>query len=268
MLLLVTLAGLGVALLLGAFALALRRPRIAAGSAIGLVALLCGRAVLAARADWEWALFPWPGYAFVHGFVLYGLAAAFFGLAAATLPVRWNRAVVLAAGLGVLAHGVHRNAWMAWPEVHGDARVAGPDHHVRQSSYYTCGPAACAAALSHFGIVVSERDLAAACLTRREGTRLFDLYRGVVQVIGDRPFDVSIEAVSAEQIVAEQLVVVGSNSGRGHALCIATSGGRLVVHDPLRPVAQRYSLQLLRDEFRPPAIVIRARAGADATPSR
>ncbi|MCU0867922.1 MAG: hypothetical protein MUC36_29400 [Planctomycetes bacterium] len=233
MLLLVTLAGLGVALLLGAFALALRRPRIAAGSAIGLVALLCGRAVLAARADWEWALFPWPGYAFVHGFVLYGLAAAFFGLAAATLPVRWNRAVVLAAGLGVLAHGVHRNAWMAWPEVHGDARVAGPDHHVRQSSYYTCGPAAC-----------------------------------VVQVIGDRPFDVSIEAVSAEQIVAEQLVVVGSNSGRGHALCIATSGGRLVVHDPLRPVAQRYSLQLLRDEFRPPAIVIRARAGADATPSR
>jgi hypothetical protein len=264
-LLLVTLALLGVALLFAAFGLASRRRRCAPIAAIGLVALLCGRAVLAARADWEWALLPWPGYAFVHGFVLYGLAAAFFGIAAATLPVRWNRMVVLAAGLGVLGHGVYRNAWLAWPEVHGDARVAGPDHHVRQSSHYTCGPAACAAALSHCGIVVSERDLAAACLTRREGTRLFDLYRGVVQTIGDRPFAVSIEAVTAEQIVGEQLIVVGSNSGRGHALCIATSGGRLVVHDPLRPVAQRYSL---RDEFRSPAIVIRPRPVAVAAPSR
>jgi ABC-type bacteriocin/lantibiotic exporter with double-glycine peptidase domain len=182
--------------------------------------------------------------------------------------VRWNRAVVLAAGLAVLAHGVYRNAWLAWPEVHGDGRVPGPDHHVMQSSHYTCGPAACAAALSHCGIVVSERDLAAACLTRREGTRLFDLYRGVVQTIGDRPFDVSIEAVDPEQIVAEQLVVVGANPGRGHAICIATCGSRLVVHDPLRPVAQRCSLQLLRDEFRPPAIVIRARTVAMAAPGR
>jgi hypothetical protein len=268
MLLLVALAGFGVALMFGAFALASRRPRSASWTALGLVALLCGRAVLAARADWEWALFPWPSYAFVHGFVLYALAAPFFGLAAASLPVRWNRGVVLMAGFGVLAHGIHRHAWLAWPEQHGDTRVAGPDHHVQQSSHFTCGPAACAAALSHFDIVVSERDLAAACLTRREGTRLFDLYRGVVLAVGDRPLDVSIEAVTAEQIVAEQLVIVGANAGRGHALCVAVSNGKLVVHDPLRPVAQNYSLQLLRDEFRPPAIVIRSRPAADAAPGR
>lgn len=268
MLLLAALAAIGLALLFGAFAVARQSRRCAEVAAVGLVVLLVGRAALAARADWEWALFPWPGYAFVHGFVLYGLAAAFFGAVATTLPVRWNRVVVLGVGLGVLGHGVHRHTWLAWPEVHGDARVAGADHHLRQSSHYTCGPAACAAALSHHGVKATERELAAACLTRREGTRLFDLYRGIVQTLGDRPFDVSIEAVTAEQIVAEGLVVVGANAGRGHALCIAATDGRVVVHDPLRPVAELSSLDHLRREFRPPAIVIRPRPAAAASPGR
>lgn len=260
-LLLCVLAVLGVALLFGAFAMASTRRRWAPFLTTGFLLLLGGRAVLAARADWEWAMFPWPGYAFVHGFVIYALAAPFFGIAAAALPVRWNRVVVLCCGLVVVGHGVCRNAWLGWPEVHGDARVAAPDHHVRQSTHYTCGPAACAAALSHCGLVVTERELAAACLTRREGTTLFDLYRGVVHVIGDRPLDVSIEAVTAEQIATEQLVVVGANSGHGHALCVAGRGALLTWHDPLRHEAQTVSLERLRAEFRPPAIVIRPRGG-------
>lgn len=263
----IALAAAGLALLFGAFALVLRWRRHAQAAAGVLVAMLCGRAVLAARADWEWALCPWPSYALVQGFVLYGLAAAFFGVAAATISVRWNRLVVLAVGLGVLAHGMSRHAWLAWPEQHGDTRVAGADHHVRQSSHYTCGPAACAAALSHCGVVRSERELAAACLTRRQGTSLFDLYRGLVLVVGDHPLTVSIEAVTAEQIVAENLVVVGANSGGGHAVAVAARGGRIVWHDPLQAAAQITTLPRLRDEFGSPAIVIRSRQTA-ATPWR
>lgn len=264
------MAGFGLTLLFGLFVVARRSRRVAHAAAAGLVALLCVRAVLAARADWEWALLPWPAYAYVQDFTLPALGAAFFGVAAATLPLRWNRAVVLAVGLAVLGHGLVRHRWLAWPEVHGDGRLPGEDHHLQQSSHYTCGPAACAAALSHCGIRRSERELAAACLTRPGGSRLFDLYRGLVLAIGGAPFDVSIENVDADTIVAQRLVVVGSNAGRGHALCIAADDGRVVVHDPLLPVAQRRSLVQLRAEFRAPAIVLRPRAptGATAAPGR
>lgn len=259
-LLLTTLVLVGLAMLLVAFAWAVRSRRTARGIVATLVVLLCAHAVLAARADWEWRLFPWPAYAYLQGFTLYALAATFFGAAAATLPVRWNRVVVVCVGLGVLGHGVQRHAWLAWPETHGDERMAGADHHVCQSSHYTCGPAACVAALSHCGLRISERELAAVCLTRREGSRLFDLYRGLVLTLADRPFDVSIEDLTADELVAQDQIVVGSNSGRGHALCIAIANGQIVVHDPLAPAAQRGSVQRLRDEFRSPAIVIRARA--------
>lgn len=264
MTLLLTITAIGLVLLFGTFGLARRGRRAARVAAVVLAALLCVRAVLAARADWEWALLPWPAYAYVQGFTLPALAAAFFGVAAASLPLRWNRLVVLCVGLAVLGHGVLHHTWLAWPEVHGDARLPGVDHHLRQSSHYTCGPAACAAALSHCGLRASERELASACLTRRDGTRLFDLYRGLVLTIGARPIDVSIEDVDADTIVAQGLVVVGSNAGRGHAICIAASAGGVVVHDPLLPSAQRGSLAQLRAEFRAPAIVLRPRPGGAA----
>ncbi|MBL9078242.1 MAG: hypothetical protein JNL08_12100 [Planctomycetes bacterium] len=265
-----TLLGLllvGAALLALAHAAGRRRLAVARGLAAALLLLLGGRVVLAARADWEWALLPWPGYAFVQGFTLYALAAAFFGAAAAALPVRWNRRVVLAVGAAVLAHGLHRHRWLAWPEVHGDARRAGADHHLRQSTHYTCGPVACVAALSHCGVAVDERTMAAACLTRRSGSSLFDLYRGCVEQLRDRPFDVSIRWLTAEQIVAQDQVLVGSNRGGGHALCIAVTAGAVVVHDPLAATARPGSPAFLRDEFRGPAVVVRRRA-AGPVPAR
>lgn len=232
-----------------------------------LTLALCAKAALAARADWEWRLFPWSAYALVQGFVLYALAAAFFGAAASTLPVRWNRLVVLAVGVGVLTHGLHRHAWLAWPEVHGDDRCAGADHHVRQSTHYTCGPAACASALSYCGITVSERELAAACLTRSSGSSLFDLYRGLVVMLRDRPFFVSIENPTADEVLAERLLTVGSNQGGGHALCIAATAGAVVVHDPLSPGPRTTTSEQLRAEFRGPAIVIRPAAAPPAAPA-
>jgi hypothetical protein len=227
-----------------------------------LAVVLCVQVLLAARADWEWAVCPWPWWAWLRGSVWPLLGLLFFGLAAASLPTRWNRAVVLLVGLGVLGDALRRHAWLAWPEAHGDQRVAGSDHHLQQSSHYTCGPAACAAALSHLGIVASERDLAAACLTRREGTSLFDLYRGLVLTLGDRPIEVSIEAVDADRIVADQMLVVGATAGLGHAICIAARAGQLVVHDPLRPAPQRVTAAALRELCGGPAIVLRPRAAA------
>lgn len=256
----------GLALLMFAYIGGRRSRRLAHGIAAVFAVALCAKAALATRADWEWWLLPWPAYALVQGFVLYALAAAFFGAAASTLPVRWNRLVVLAVGLGVLTHGLHRHAWLAWPEIHGDDRRAGADHHVRQSTHYTCGPAACASALSYCGITISERDLAAACLTRCSGSSLFDLYRGLVVTLRNCPFFVSIENPTADDVVAHRLLSIATNPGGGHALCFAALAGEVVVHDPLAPGPRTMTMEQLRAGFRGPAIVIRPAAAPPAAP--
>lgn len=264
MLLLAILATAGLALTWFGYALARRSPRVANVAIPLLLAMLVARAVLARFPAWEWALFPWPGYALVQGFVLYALAAAFFGVAAARLAVRWNRIVVLLVAGGVLAHGLHRHRWIAFPESHGDERTADANHHLQQSTHYTCGPAACVAALSYCGVVIRERDLAALCLTRQQGTCLFDLYRGVVLGLGDRSYRVSIENLEVEALLAGDHLVVASNAGLGHALCIAVRGGSIEVHDPLQPEVQRWSREELAKQYRAPAIVIRSAAVAPA----
>jgi hypothetical protein len=224
-----------------------------------LLALLCVRAVLGHYPALEWRLFPWAGYAYVQGFTLYPLAVAFFGLAAARLPVRWNRAVIALVGLGVLGHGLYRHAWIAWPESHGDSRVPNATHHVQQSTHYTCGPAACAAALSHCGITVSERDMAAMCLTHSNGTSLFDLYRGLVMALDEQSFAVSIEELPYERLGSDDYLVVCANSGGGHAICMAAHDGHVTVHDPLRKAPQEWQASDLPRDYSTTAIVIRER---------
>jgi hypothetical protein len=218
---------------------------------------LIARAVLSHYPALEWSLFPWPDYAYVQGFTLYPPAVAFLGLAAARLPVAWNRGVIAALALAVLGHGLHRHAWLAWPEAHGDLRVADAQCHLRQSTPYTCGPAACAAALAHCGVRVTERQLAAWCLTRRGGTSLFDLYRGLVEATRHLPLAVAIEDLTAAALLASDHVVVASNQGGGHALCLVTRDGGVLVHDPLAPAPVAWSQTRLQRDYRGPAIVLR-----------
>lgn len=258
MLLLTSLATAGLALTWSGYALARRSPRVANIAIPMLLMLLVARAVLARFPAREWALFPWPAYALVQGFVLYALAAAFFGVAATRLPVQWNRVVVLLVAMGVLAHGLHRHRWIAFPEVHGDDRTVDESHHLQQSTSYTCGPAACASALSYCGVQVRERDMAAACLTRRQGTSLFDLYRGIVVSLHERPFRVSIEDLTVEELLRGDHLVVSSNAGLGHALCIRVHDGLVDVHDPLQREVQRWTRSDLARNYRMPAIVLRA----------
>jgi hypothetical protein len=78
-----------------------------------------------------------------------------------------------------------------------------------------------------------------------------------VSTLGDRAFAVSIESLTADEIVARDQVLVGTNSDRGHALCVAVTHGEVVLHDPLEPAPEHGSLALQHSEFRCPAIVIR-----------
>lgn len=231
-----------------------------------LLAALCARAVFDARPDWEWALLPWPGYAFVQPLTLHLLAVPFFAVAAARLPVRWNRAVVAALGFAVLGHGLYRYAPLALAERHGDERVAGPDHHLRQSRIYTCGPAACVSALSYFGVVRTERQMAELCLCRRGGSRLFDLYRGLCLALHDAPFAVSIERLDVHELLADEHVIVTSNASGSHAICVATRAGVAVVHDPLRKAPLTVDADELQRTLRGPCIVLQKTSPAAPRP--
>ena len=248
-----------------AYALTRRRPRLATWLVPALLVLLFARVALDARPDWEWTLLPWPGYALVQGFVLYALATVFFGVAASRLPVPWNRAAVGVLAALVLGHGMVRHSYLAWPERHGEERVAGPDHHLRQSTMHTCGPAACVSALSYFGEVRTERQMAELCLCRKGGSRLFELYRGLVLALDEERYSVGIEALDAAALLAEDRVVVASNGSGAHAIAIRTSGGEATVHDPLTDAPQRWTRSQLERDYRSPAIVIRSRQ-ALATP--
>lgn len=256
-LLFLALACAGLSLCATAYALGRHVPVAAAIAVPVLMLLLVLRAVLSRFPAWEWALLPWPGYALVQGFVLYALGVTFFGFAAARLPRRWNRVVVLLVAVGVLSHGMYRHRWMAWPERHGDLRTVDASHQLRQSTHYTCGPAACASAVSYCGVQLSERQMAQLCLTREQGSNLFDLYRGIVLALGDRRYRVSIEDLDADGLLAGDHLVVASNVGRGHALCLRTRDGGIVVHDPLDAYPSVWTREMLRAAYRPPAIVIR-----------
>ncbi len=126
------------------------------------------------------------------------------------------------------------------------------------------------AALSHCGVQATERQLSDWCLTRRAGTSLFDLYRGVVTALDGQPFTVSIEALTTEQLLATDHLVVCSRTGGGHAICLATESGQVTVHDPLQKAPTRWTPAELHAEYLSPAIVIRqaGKPSAAARPPR
>jgi hypothetical protein len=167
--------------------------------------------------------------------------------AAARLPIAWNRLVVLLTSGALLFHGAFENRWLAWPPVYGQQVYADASHHLRQSTHFTCGPA------------VSERAMAERCLTIGQGTRLFNLYRGLDVSIAAAPFDVSIAALPVAELLAPGRIAVAANSGSGHALCLVGRGDPVLVHDPLRPAPVSWSIAELERNYDGIAVLIEAR---------
>lgn len=227
-------AALGLAAFAAGFALARRSRRAAlaaAGVVLGLVVL---KAVLHWRPEWEAALFPWVDYVYFQGYWLYPTALLFFGLATGQLPVRWNRAVVASVAAAVFAHSLWAGRWMVVPLDDSSTRRADARHHCRQSSGYTCVPAACVSFLSHLGINATEGEMARLCLTRRRGTTFFNTYRGLVLKLDGRPFDVRIVRLDVRALRAlggPAVVAVRFN----HAGVVWFEGDRALLSNPLRP---------------------------------
>lgn len=213
------------------------------------------RLVLDLRPDWESWLLPSAGYATVQGLGLYLLAVSFFGACASSLPLRWNRLVLAGLALATTWHGATRHRSLAMPEIHGDERLPRADRHLRQSTIYTCGPAACATALAYGDRWHSERELAAVCQLQAGGARLFQLYAGIRALAPG--WRVAIEAVDLAAAVPGPLVLVASNDSRGHAVCVWIDGDEAVLHDPLREAPERLARNQLAGRIVQPVVVLR-----------
>lgn len=247
-------AGVSVAAFGAGYALARKGKRYALAAAGVALGLVVAKALLHWKPVWEAALFPWPAYIYFQGYWLYPAALVFFGLAVPQLPVRWNRALVAGVAACVFAYSLRAGSWMIFPPDDRSTRRAGPDHHCRQSTMYTCAPAACVSLLSHWGIDATEGEMARLCLTRRHGTTVFNIYRGLVLKFEDKPFDIRVMNLTPGEF--RELAVPAVVVDAGHCVVLRPDDGGAVILNPLADSPRRAGAETVRRYLAMPAVVV------------
>jgi hypothetical protein len=233
-----------------------RRAAVAVMGAGGALVLL--KAVVKNRPVWEAALFPFPDYVKYQGFVLYLGVALFFGACLAWLAGRRERPMVALLFLVAVAQSGFANTWLLDRTPYGEERFANASLHCEQSTMFTCGPAACVSALAHCGVRVSERQMAALCLTSADGTGVFNVYRGLTLALAGTPWRARLREVTASEVAARRLLAVLCLDV--HAVALVGEGeGPLLVHDPLRSQPTREPARDLDKFYSGTAVVIERR---------
>jgi hypothetical protein len=237
--------------------LAGRRRAAEAVMAVG-GAIILFKAVVKFRPVWEATVFPFPDYVKYQGFVLYLGVAVFFGACLAWLAGRRERPLIALLGVVAVAQSGFANTWLLDRAEYGEERFADESHHCRQSTMFTCGPAAGVSALAHCGVRVSERQMAALCLTNKEGTGDFNIYRGLTLALAGTPWRARLCSISAQALAAEGTLAVVSLED--HAIAtVGEGGGRLLVHDPLGVRPERRTARELETFYSGTAVVIERR---------
>jgi hypothetical protein len=214
-----------------------RRATLLCGVALALILFKVTLGYIPAA---EPRLLPWDWYAHVDSW--WYEVPAFFLLGAGLVVARrsiWKRDAILVVG-GLLAV---RMGWFQW-ETRGDlSSLRGRVDSTgvcRQTSGYSCAPAAAAALLHHHGVAADEREMAELCLTRPGigGSSDCGIMRGLRRKLGDG-WEVRISAPSIDGIATPSLVMVELTWLVGHCILVErVEPDRVLVNDPL---AGRYS---------------------------
>lgn len=231
--------------------------RLALALMLGAGGLILLKAVIGGRPAWEAALFPFADYVIYQGFVLYFGAALFFGACLSYLGTRLERQVFAGLFAIVVVQSGWANFWLADPTVYGADVYADAQCHCRQTTSYTCGPAACVSALAHCGLRKSERQLAALCLTNRTGTNIFNVYRGVTLALAGSAYQARLHEPPAEALANKGVVAVLCLPG--HAVAVVGDGDTVIVHDPLQAGPSRWNLGELRTNYPGAAVILQRR---------
>lgn len=208
-------------------------------SAGGFCAALVAGAAMSWRLEWLPEFLIRPTTAILQGSWFAPLALGLFFIAARQSVLRDEKdgrktrtvalfkvlsAVVLAiATIGL----IDRLDWYSGvsADMSAEAKVDA-DGVVRQSTGYTCGPAACATLLRRMGVdaEATERQLAPLCITRRwDGASMLGMAAGLKSVASPRGWHVRMKHADWEtfrQLKRPLLTAVRINDATGHAVVV------------------------------------------------
>jgi hypothetical protein len=248
---------LGLFLAITAAWLAWRTPRLRLAAAGAVLLLVVAKSALAWLPVEEAALLPWTWYAWLQGYWIYALGAAFLGLAIPQLPQAWNRAAIAVLALGVLGWGAQETSWMLRQRPLGEEVGPGEDRHITQTTGYTCAPCAAAIALGYVGVPATERGMARLCLTREEGgTTAFNTWRGLRLALDGTPWRPRLQRVTPEELCRPGQVAVIDFPAIAHAITVVGGGEDVLLHDPLADEPRRLSRTDLASRYGGSAIVL------------
>ena len=248
----------GAALAAAAFGLGralARRGRTTVIASGTLLLLVLGfKATLNLRPDWEFALFPYPAWPLVQGWLIYPVALASLGMASVLLPPGRNRRAVTILALFVFAVSLWTERWMATEPDDSSTARAGPDHHCQQTTSWSCGPAACVTLLSRLGIETTEGEMIRLCRTPPHGgTSLFRIAMGLRTRLPEAKVLVIDGDPDALRVRGGPAIV---SVHRVHAIAVAFDGDEVVVHDPARAAAERMPFDRYREQYDGFAVVV------------
>jgi hypothetical protein len=210
-----------------------RRRRRGLAAWVVVLTLLLAKGVLNKRPAWEFALFPWPFYIYLQGYIGFPLGLCCLGIAAAMLPRGRKRNAVLILAAFTFAVSAWTERWMLVEPDDSSARRADADHHCIQSSRFSCGPAVCVTVLSSLGVEATEGEMMRLCRTPPYwGTSLFRIARGLRLKLEGLPYEVRIVDGDAVRRLRAPAVVAPS---RLHAVAVLFEGDVAILHDPLQP---------------------------------
>ena len=236
-----------------------RGRRVAIGIVMGICLLLCCKSALYQFPLAEAFLFPYAWYVWLQDYWTVLLGMLLFGVVIPQIPARRDRRALLAIPVLLLAMGVQRTWWMLYPETHGQDNVPGSDHHLVQSTMYTCAPSACAMAVSYVGMQVSERHMAELSLTRARGTTVFNSYRCLLLALEGSPWTVRLRPMPVETLMQQGGIAVVDFPHLRHALMLHGEGDHFTVHDPLRSSPQKRDLPWVTRQYGGLALVLEPR---------
>ncbi len=183
--------------------------------------------------------------------LIHALGFISVGAAVRLLPPRRTRRAMLLALIALASIYVARGHVALVVQGHTYAALAGvvQDHHLEQSTGYSCMPASIAVLLDYAGIPAGEGLLAAECRTTLFGTDTFRSARAIERVSAraGRPLACRRRAhlEATELLALPGAAIVSVWVGRvSHAIAVAPTGdGRLFVSDPMRPARVALTLE-------------------------
>jgi len=227
---------------------------VIAGFITLLVLLLC-KAVLNHNPDWEFTLFPWPDYIYFQSSLMFPLALGCLGLAATLLPRRRDRHAVFVLAGFLFAVSLWTERWIVVEPDTSSVVVADKDHHCRQSTIYSCGPAACVSLLAHWGVHTTEGEMMGLCRTPAYGgTSLFRICRGLRLRLGD-DYEVRIVDGDLDRLRARAKAAIVSVR-KVHVVTLRFDGDDAIVLDPAAAGPERIDFQECRDRYGGPAVIV------------